>query len=432
MARSFVQSEAWSARADRVIPGGGQTLSKAPSQWAAGAPSLLRRAEGGHVWDVDGNEWVDFPMALGPVVLGHADPRVEQAIVRQLRDGISFTMTHPLEVEVAERIVELCPGVDAVRFAKTGSEATTAAVRLARARTGRERVLVCGYHGWHDWYAAVTPTAKGVPRHAAELVTPFPFNDLRAVTEELRAGDVAAVVLDPCGPGRPRPGFLEGVVEACRRAGALSIFDEVVAGFRVAPGGAREKYGVVPDLSCYGKALGNGMPLSAVAGGRETMREFGEVLVSGTYGGETLSLAAARTVLDVVSEGTVLPRIGRLGERLQAGMDGSVRRHGLTELVTVGGEPCRPVVGFGGDQVVKSWFQQCFTADGLLFTGTFNLCAAHSDEDLDRALTAFERACAALAEEGDATRLLQGAPVTPVRRFAGEPAGAAEAGGSRL
>jgi glutamate-1-semialdehyde aminotransferase len=416
-ARSRDKSEEWLARARRVTPGGSQTVSKAPSQWTAGAPDFLRRGRGGHVWDVDGNEWIDFPMALGPVLLGHADPRVEEAITRQLRDGISFTLTHPLEVDVAERVVALCPGVEAVRFAKTGSEATTAAVRLARARTGLERVLICGYHGWHDWCVAATPAAKGVPRQAADLVSSFAFNDLPGLAELLDAGDVAAVVIEPCGAVLPRPGFLEGVVDLCRRAGAVSIFDEIIAGFRVAPGGVREKYGVLPDLSCYGKALGNGMPISAVAGSWEVMREFEEVLFSGTYGGETLSLAAARTVLDLVAAGEVLPYIAATGERLLSGMRASVDRHAVAGTIAVGGEPSRPMVRFGGDgQVVKSWFQQCFADDGALFNGTFNLCARHTAEDVDRALAAFNRACAALAEGDDLTRLLRGRPVAPALR----------------
>lgn len=410
-------SEEWWERARRVIPLGTQTLSKARSQWVQSAPIFLQRGAGGHVWDVDGNEWVDFPMALGPVVLGHADPAVEEAITRQLRDGITFTLMHPLEVEVAERIVALCPGVEAVRFAKTGSDATTAAVRAARARTGRDHVLVCGYHGWHDWYVASTTRNRGVPRAAMGLVSPFPFNDLERLAELLEAHDVAAVVLEPSGAALPEPGFLEGVVDLCRRAGALSVFDEMTTGFRIAPGGARERYGVAPDFSCYGKALGNGMPIAAVAGRWDVMREFDDVFFSGTHGGETLSLAAARAVLDAVADGATLARIADLGRRLLDGLLAAIEANGVGHRVQAGGEPSRPIVTFPSDELVtRSWVQQCCTEDGVLFNGSFLVCARHSEADVDAALGAFGRACAGIAEHEQLGGQVRGRLVEPAYR----------------
>jgi glutamate-1-semialdehyde 2,1-aminomutase/spore coat polysaccharide biosynthesis protein SpsF len=402
MERSGAHSAAWRQRASRVLPGGVQTAAKAPGQWlgARSRPAFVSRARGGHVWDVDGNEWVDFPMALGPVLLGHADPAVEEAVVAQLRDGISFTLMHPLEVEVAERIAAICPGVETVWFTKTGSEATAAAIRLARARTGRERVLACGYHGWHDWYAASQPQAQGVPAAARALVSPFPFNDAAALERLLRAGDVAAVILEPTGAALPAAGFLDQVVGLTRQAGAMSIFDEMISGFRIAPGGAREKYAVTPDLSCYGKALGNGMPIAAVAGHRAAFRHFDRAFISGTYAGEALSLAAARVVLDTIASGTVLAEIAAAGTSLAAGMREAVQRHGLAGRVTIGGEPSRPVVRFEADGLLaKTYTQQCLADSGVLFNGTFNLCWRHSDTDIRIALRAFDRACAGLADQ---------------------------------
>ena len=174
-------------RARRIIPGASQTMSKGPSQWAQGmAPSFVRRADGATVWDVDGNAWLDFPMALGPVILGHRHPAVDEAITRQLQDGITFTLPHELEVEVAERIVAAVPCAEMVRFAKSGSDATSAAVRLARAITGREHVIVAGYHGWHDWYVGSTSRYLGVPgaeRALVHTVAPFDTDALRAALE---------------------------------------------------------------------------------------------------------------------------------------------------------------------------------------------------------------------------------------------------------
>ena len=404
----------------RSKPSGGR-LKLAATPWRWALPGFLSRGRGGHVWDVDGTEWVDFPMALGAVLLGHAEPAVEQAIARQLRDGVSFTLMHPLEVEVAERIAALCPGVEAVRFAKTGSDATAAAVRVARSLTGRSRVLVCGYHGWHDWYAASTTRTRGVPDALRGLATGFPFNDLGRLAALLDAGDVAAVVLEPTGEVLPEPGFLAGVVELCRRAGAVSVFDEMVSGFRVAPGGVREKYGAVPDLSCYGKALGNGMPIAAVAGSAAVMGEFERVLVSGTSAGETLSLAAARAVLDAVAGGEVQARTEMLGTALLAGFRASIHRHGVGGQVRAGGEPTRPVLAFpAGGGLARGWVQQCFADAGALCAGVVNVCARHTDQDVALALAAFDRACAGLAglDDGDLADRLGGGPAEPPLRAA--------------
>jgi len=413
------QSKAWWRRAERVIPMGTQTLSKSPTQFVQGVtPIFLARGRGSHVWDVDGNEFVDYPMALGPVLLGYAEPAVDEAIRRQLEDGISFTLMHPLEVEVAERIVAMCPGVEAVRFAKSGSDVTSAAIRAARAITGRERVVAVGYHGWHDWYIGSTTRNSGVPKAVQDLVATVPFNDVAALTQALAEEAIAAVILEPSAATVPSPGYLQAASDAAHAAGALMVFDEIITGFRLAPGGARERYGVIPDLSCYGKALGNGMPISAVAGAWSIMEVFEEVFFSGTHGGETLSLAAARVVLDTIADGHVLGGIHELGRRMLDGVRERVEAHGLTGTVTVGGEPERTVVGFSGEDhlVLKSWVQQVQAEHGVLFNGSMFICHRHDVADIDRALDGFDTAFAAIARGDDLTRLLKGPPVQPVFR----------------
>jgi glutamate-1-semialdehyde aminotransferase len=415
------KSRAWWARAERVIPMGTQTLSKSPTQFVQGvSPIYLERGKGAHVWDVDGNEYIDYPMALGPVLLGYAEPVVDDAIRRQLEDGITFSLMHPLEVEVAERIVAMCPGVEAVRFGKTGSDALSAAVRAARAVTGRDQVLVAGYHGWHDWSIGTTTRNAGVPASVRALASTFAFNDLDDLERALREhrGDVAAVILEPAGLDVPDPGFLEGVVDLARAHGAVSVFDEIITGFRIAAGGARERYGVIPDVSCYGKALGNGMPISAVAGTWDVMRAFEEVFFSGTHGGEALSLAAARAVLDALADGRVLADIEKRGERMLSGIAAAIEQHAVGERVRVGGEPQRAVVAFAGDDhlVVKSWVQQVLVERGVLFNGSMLICARHSDEDVDRALSAFDTAFEALTGGADVAGRLKGDPVQPVFR----------------
>lgn len=417
----FGQSQAWWERGRAVIPLGTQTLSKSPTQFVQGAlPIYLERGRGAHVWDVDGNEWIDFPMALGPILLGYCEPVVDEAIREQLARGITFTLMHPLEVEVAERITAMCPGVEAVRFGKSGSDALSGAVRAARAITGRDHVLVAGYHGWHDWYIGTTTRDAGVPSRVADLTSTFPFNDLRALEAALRArtGAVAAVIVEPSGAEVPDPGFLGGLVELARHHGALSIFDEVITGFRLAPGGARQRYDVEPDLSCYGKALGNGMPISAIGGRRATMRAFEDIFFSGTHGGEALALAAARAVLDVLADGTVLGSIEACGETLQSALAVSVARHGLGHRIRISGEPQRTVVSLLSDPdlVTKSFVQQTFAEHGILFNGSMFICARHTEEDIRRTSVAFEGACEVIATTEDLRPLLVGPPVAPVFR----------------
>ena len=421
MTGRFPVSVEWWQRAERVIPLGTQTLSKSPTQFVQGvSPIYLHHGRGAHVWDVDGNEFVDYPMALGPVLLGYAEPVVDNAIRAQLDDGITFTLMHPLEVEVAERIVAMCPGVEAVRFGKSGSDVVSAAVRAARAFTGRDHVLVAGYHGWHDWFIGTTTRSGGVPPAVRALTTSFAYNDLDDLDRVLaaNAGAVAAVVLEPSGLETPAGGYLAAVVDLAHRHGALVVFDEIITGFRLAPGGARERYGVIPDLSCYGKALGNGMPISAVGGSWDVMRAFEDIFFSGTHGGETLSLAAARAVLDAIADGHLLGRIRTLGERMLAGMRDAVDAHRLADRVRIGGEPQRTVVAFSGADhlVLRSWVQQSMAEVGILFNGSMFLCARHNDDDVDRALAAFDGALAIMAKEGDVAPLLKGEPVQAVFR----------------
>ena len=415
----FPNSEALWARATKVIPLGTQTFSKTPSQFVRGAtPIYLSRGRGARVWDVDGNEYLDYPMALGPVLLGYAEPTVDDAIRAQLHDGITFTLPHPLEVEVAERIVSMCPGVEMVRFGKSGSDAVSAAVRAARAITRRDRVVATGYHGWHDWFIGSTTRAAGVPRAVCELTSAVAFGDAAAVKTALAAGDVAAIVVEPSGAEIPPAGYLQWIIDTAHDYGTLVVFDEVITGFRLAPGGARQRYTVEPDFSCYGKALGNGMPISAVGGRADTMQVFEEIFFSGTHGGEALSLAAARAVLDTIADGRVLAAMHDLGCRLQQGLKDLVVRHGVEGVVRISGEPERTIVSFpGADELIhKSVVQQFLIERGILFNGSMFISHRHTVLDVDKTLDAFADAFAALSSDADPRSLLNGPPAEAVFR----------------
>jgi glutamate-1-semialdehyde 2,1-aminomutase len=298
---AFVNSEAWLARALAVIPLGAQTFSKSTTQYPHGvSPYFADRAEGCRLTDIDGNQHLDFINALAAVTLGYGDPDVAAAATRQLREGVVFSLSHRLEAEVAERICALVPCAESVRFGKNGSDATAGAIRVARAYTGRDRVLMCGYHGWQDWSIGASARNKGVPQAVRDLTTVFPYDDLPALEALLDAqsGEVAAIILEPMNVRAPSPGYLAGVRALADRHGCVLVFDETITGFRFHEGGAQALFGVTPDLATFGKGLANGFPLSAVAGRREIMAEMEEVFFSFTMGGEAVSLAAAKAVLD--------------------------------------------------------------------------------------------------------------------------------------
>ncbi|MDO9408801.1 aminotransferase class III-fold pyridoxal phosphate-dependent enzyme [Patulibacter sp.] len=391
-------------RAASLVPAWTHTLSKNPTQWMQGiAPAFLARGAGAHVWDVDGNRYVDLPMALGPIILGHAHPVVTEAITKQLQDGITFTLPHPIELEVAELVLDRVPGVERIRFGKTGSDATSAAVRLARAVTGRDHVLAAGYHGWHDWFIATTTRDLGVPAAVKELSGTFPYGDLEGLRERLEArrGLVAAVVLEPSGAEVPADGYLQGVIDLAHEHGALVVFDEVITGFRLGRGGAQERYGVQADLVAFGKALGNGMPISALAGRAEHMDVLNDVFFSGTHGGEILSLAAARATLGVL-DADAYARLYSAGAWLRARVEVSVATHDLSHLVSVSGEDPRTLVLVsepdGADGLwAKSLVQQEMARRGVLYNGNNFICLAHSDEDLEQVADAYDAGFSALA-----------------------------------
>ena len=264
--RTITKSDELYARALGLIPAVTQTLAKGPGQYVKGvAPKYLRRGKGAYVWDVDGNQFLDYTMGVGPLSLGYAYDVVDAAIKKQLEDGITFSMMHPLEVEVAELVREVIPNAESVRFSKTGCDVTTAAVRLARAFTGRDKVLCCGYHGWHDWYIAVTDRNKGIPQVSRDLTYTFNYNDLQSVIDSIDA-ETACVILEPVVFEAPRENFLHKLKEVCQRNGTLLIFDEMWTGFRLALGGAQEYFGVKADLACFSKAVANGMPISILTG----------------------------------------------------------------------------------------------------------------------------------------------------------------------
>lgn len=427
----IARSNALYERALRRIPAVTQTLAKGPGQHVKGvAPKYLRRGEGCHVWDVDGNEFIDFTMGVGPLSLGYAYPAVDDAIRAQLEDGITFSLMHPLEVEVAELISEVVPGAEMVRFSKTGCDVTTAAVRLARAFTGRRKVLCCGYHGWHDWYISITDRNRGIPDEVAELTYTFAYNDLSSVEAALD-DDVACVILEPMVFEAPRDGFLTELAALCKRNGTLLVFDEMWTGFRIAVGGAQERFGVTADLACFSKAVANGMPLSVLTGRADVMRLLDkDVFFFTTFGGEALSLAAAKATIHELRTQDVPAQLERLGDELKDRYNQLAHDLGLDFSRCVG-LGCRTMVTFeakgaaaGANPLeMKSLVQQELIRRGILWAGFHNLSFSHTEEDLSHLLAAYREALGVLRaalDRGDVRGALLGEPVEPVfRRVSG-------------
>jgi len=418
--------ELWE-RAQPIIPAGTQTFSKGPTQYVGGiAPKYLQRAEGARVWDVDGNEYLDCAFGLGAILLGHCYPATTRAVEAQLREAISLTLMHPLEVEVSEALIEAIPSAEMVRFAKNGSDATAGAVRCARAHTGREHVAHCGYHGWQDWYIGCTTRNRGVPKGDIALQHGFLYNDLDSLARIFAAypDQVAAVIMEPVQLTEPQGSFLTEVVEVAHSHGALVIFDEIVTGFRLALGGAQEHYGVAPDLTCVGKGLGNGLPISAVVGRAEIMQEFAEIFFSFTFGGECLSLAAAKATLHELRTKPVHEHLWRLGRRLRDGCIKLVEESGFEDVAEISGLPPRVMVAFkdagGADSLaVKSLFQQEAIKRGVLYSGQHFMCYSHTDADIDYMLEAYHDALTIVKQAVGARAVeqrLEGTKVQPVFR----------------
>ena len=283
-------------KALNLIPSTTQTLAKGPQQNIKGiAPKYLVRGNGSHVWDIDGNEFIDFNMAIGPLSLGYSYDKVDNAIKKQLEDGITFSLMHPLEVEVAELLNKIIPNAESVRYSKTGADVTSAAIRVARAFTKREKILCCGYHGWHDWYISVTDRNAGIPKALQDLTFTFNYNDILSLIDSIDK-DTAAVILEPFVFEAPKDNFLHKLRDVCDKNGTLLIFDEMWTGFRIALGGAQEYFGVKADLATFSKAVANGMPLGILVGRKDVMSVLEkDVFFFTTFGGEALSSGSSKS-----------------------------------------------------------------------------------------------------------------------------------------
>lgn len=382
-----------------IIPNGSQTFSKSYLQFSVGAsPLFVKEGKGCILTDVDNNTFIDFTMGLGTCILGYAFEPVVKDIEAQLRKGSAFTLPHCLEYELAELLAGVIPCAEMVRLGKNGSDVTSAAVRVARAYTGRDYIACCGYHGWQDWYIASTTRNRGIPEEIKKLTLSFRYNKIETLERlfEENKGKIACVIMEPVSLEPPEDNFLDRVKELAHQNGALLVFDEVVTGFRFSLGGAQKYFGTVPDIACVGKAMGNGMPISAIAGRKEVMKFFDEIFFSFTFGGEIYSIAAAISTIRYMADNNVIEFIWSQGEKLKEGINKLIREKGFDNIASIDGYPVRTVMSFKGEEKeglkMKTLFQQECVKRGVLFTSGHNISLPHNDGCVNNVLEVYGEA----------------------------------------
>ncbi len=397
--KSFAKSIELFDRAKKSIPLATQTFSKSYLQWPKGlSPLFFERGKGCYVHDVDGNKYIDYLLALMPIVLGYSDPDIDRYVKKQMKQGVVLSMPHPIELELAEKLISIIPYAEMVRFGKNGSDALTAAVRLARAHTKRDRVLFSGYHGWHDWYIGSTTRDLGVPKDVKKLSSKFIFNDIESLHRELKkhSYNYAALIIEPDGINLTSVDFLKEVRRVCDKYGIVLVFDEIVCGFRTALGGASEVFGVNADIGCFGKALANGYPISALVGRREIMSSMEKIFVSGTFAGETLSIAAAIATISKLEKHDVPNKLRNLGAKLTKLTNKIIIKEKMDGNIIFGGNNWWPRLNIKDIPVSQEVFMTILRKElinnGLFIGSGFNLCLAHDNPVVIKStLLAFEK-----------------------------------------
>ncbi|MGB3755552.1 MAG: glutamate-1-semialdehyde 2,1-aminomutase [Rivularia sp. (in: cyanobacteria)] len=432
--QSFKQSKDLQQKSHSLIPGGCHTYAKGDDQFPVSSPGFIVRGKGCHAWDVDDNEFIEYGMGLRAVTLGHAYPSVVEAAYQQMLLGNNFTRPATIEMECAEALLSWIPGAEMVKFAKDGSTTTTAAITLARAYTKRDMVAICGNHpffSYNDWYIGSTPISAGIPQVIQDLTVKFNFNDIESVKNLFanHPGKIACVILEPAKYEDPSDNFLHQVQKICQENGAVFILDEMITGFRWLAGNAQNYYGVVPDLSTFGKGMGNGFAVSALVGKQEIM-ELGGIyhdkervfLLSSTHGAENHALAAAIATMKVFRQEDVIGQLYQKGERLRKGINRAIANHQLQDYFQVIGKPCNLVYATRdqnkqASQAFRTLFLQETIKRGLIVPSLV-VSFSHSDRDIDSTIAAVDESLQVYrkALENGIENYLIGRSVKPVFR----------------
>lgn len=433
---NFSMSKKLQTKSHSLIPGGCHTYAKGDDQYPELAPGFIVRGKGCHLWDADGNEYIEYGMGNRSVALGHAYTPVVEAAQRQMLLGSNFSRPATIEVECADTLLRLIDGGDMVKFAKNGSDVTSAAIRLARAYTSRDRVARCidqPFFSVDDWFIGNTPMSAGVPQATQDLTLSFRYNDIESVRSlfEEHPGQIAACILEPAKSADPADGFLHRVRDLCHEHGALLILDEMITGFRWHTGGAQKVYDIVPDLSTFGKAMANGFSVAALVGKRDIMERGGihhnqerVFLLSTTHGGETHALAAAIATMRIYESEPVIETLELRGRQLAQGLDEAIARHRLNGFVDVMGRPCNLVYTARDSdgqpcQNFRTLLLQEIIKRGIIGPSLV-VSYSHTEADIDQTVNAFDGALGVYAKAlaNGTGPYLVGAPSKPVlRRF---------------
>lgn len=431
----FEQSEKSRNHARDLIPAGCHTYSKGEDQFPSNAPRFVSKAEGCYAFDLDGNRFLDWAMGLRTVILGHCYPAVLDAVKVELCKGSNFSLPSILESDLAEVFVDLIPSAEMVKFAKNGSDVTTAATRLARAYTGRDYIALCSngsFFSQDDWYIGATPCNSGIPKAIQDLTLSFQYNDINSLESlfDRYPDKIAAVILEATTGVPPEKGYLEKIRELTKRHGTLFILDEMITGFRWHLRGAQSYFGVTPDLSTFGKAIGNGFAISALVGRRDIMELGGLThkkdkvfLLSSTHGGETHALAASLATIKEIREKDVIGHIWKIGEKLKNGFNEISKQMSLNEYVRMEGYPCSPVVVCCDREgktslPFRTLFLQEMMAQEILIP-YITVSFSHTEREVEITLNAVQNALKKYQwalENNGIERVLKGPVVKPVFR----------------
>jgi len=397
--KNFSNSNKLFVKSKNLIPLGTQTFSKSYVNWPVKkTPLFLTHGLGGRVWDVDGNEYVDLVGGLLPVILGYCDNDVDFAIREQLNNGITFSLANELEIKLSKKLKYHIPCAELSRFGKNGSDVTSAAIRLARHHTKRDRIIVCGYHGWQDWYIGSTSRNKGVPKQVRDLTNVLQFNSINNLEKIFYKykDEIAAVIIEPMIFDNPKKNFLNNLKKIVKKNNSLLIFDEIITGFRFGLGGAQKYFKVVPDIACFGKSMGNGMPISAITGKKFIMKKMEDIFFSGTFAGETLSIAASLAVINKMEKFPVIKYIWDYGKRLRMEINKLIKRNKLQHIIKLQGKDPWVFVNFFDTNVydkyqIITFFKKLMLQNGVLISNSHNICYAHNKTDMHIILNAYQQ-----------------------------------------
>ena len=394
----FFQSNKLFTKVKKKIPLASQTFSKSHIQLPIdNAPLFITHGKGCYIWDVDGNQYIDFMMGLHSIILGYCDKDINESIKEQLDEGINFSLASTLEKELAEILINIIPCAEMVRFGKNGTDANTGAIRLAREIKKKSKIITCGYHGWNDWYISSTSFDNGIPKDLRKFILPINYNDIDQLytTIKQHKDDIAAIIMEPMNSIYPKDNFLKKVRDLASKNGILLIFDEIITGFRFSIGGAQEFFNVTPDLATIGKGMGNGMPISAIVGKSKYMCKMDKIFFSSTFGGESLSIKGSIATIKKLIKKNVPKKLYELGSYLDEGVSKTLKKYNLEETITYEGHPCWKIMKVKDrnnikSNIIKTLLIKNLISKGVLINASHNISFSHSKADLNYVISSYD------------------------------------------